>query len=135
MVQTVKNDLGSIGYVELQYAIQQKVAYGSVLNATGHFIKANERSITAACGAVESPSWNRFTASLIDAPGSQSYPITSFTWLYLRTSSVDRARTTALRNFLTWVFSEGQRIANQEGYSELPPPLLQNVKTKVESLR
>lgn len=135
MVQTVKKEPGSIGYVEVQYALQQNISFGSVLNAAGRFIKASDKSITAACEAAESPNWNRFTASLINAPRSDSYPITSFTWLYLRASSGDQARAAALHNFLNWVFSEGQRIADHEGYSELPPQLLEQVRNRVNSLR
>jgi phosphate transport system substrate-binding protein len=105
------------------------------LNGAGYFVKASDKSITGACKAAESPSWNRFTASLINAPGSDSYPITGFTWLYLRGSSADRVRAAALHDFLNWVFSEGQRIADHEGYSELPPPLLERVRNRVNSLR
>jgi phosphate transport system substrate-binding protein len=135
MAQKVKSGVGSIGYVEVQYAVQQNIPYGAVLNGTGHFIKANDKSITAACAAAESPNWDRFTAPLVNAPGSDSYPITSFTWLYLRTGLVDPARAATMRDFLGWVFTEGQRIADREGYSELPPPLLEKVKNRVSSLR
>jgi len=135
MAQMVKSERGSIGYVEVQYAVQQNISYGSVLNEAGHFIKASDKSITAACTAAESPSWNRFTGSLINAPGSDSYPIASFTWLYLRSSSADQARAEALHNFLNWAFTEGQRLADHEGYSELPPPLLERVKDRVKTLR
>jgi phosphate transport system substrate-binding protein len=135
MVQKVKSEAGSIGYVELQYAAQQNIPYGAVLNGAGHFIKASDKSITAACTAAESPNWNRFSASLINASGSDSYPITSFTWLYLRTNSAGSARTTAISDYLKWVFTEGQRIADKEGYSELPPPLLEKVKNKISSLQ
>jgi phosphate transport system substrate-binding protein len=135
MAQKVKSEAGSIGYVEVQYALQQSIPYAAVLNKAGHFIKATDKSITAACGAEESPDWNRFTASLINTPGGDSYPITSFSWLYLRTGSGDPARAVAMRNFLSWVFTAGQHIADHEGYSELPPPLLEKVKSKVSALR
>ena len=135
MVQKVKSEPGSIGYVEVQYAVQQNIPYGSVLNRAGHFIKANDKSITAACNAAESPNWNRFSASLINASGGDSYPITSFTWLYLRTKSAGSARTTAMNDYLKWVYTQGQRIADQEGYSELPPAMLEKVKGKVGTLQ
>jgi len=135
MAQKVKSEPGAIGYVEVQYALQQNIQYGSVLNGAGHFIKASDQSITAACTAAEAPNWNRFSASLINAPGADSYPITSFTWLYLRPGSADPARAAALSDFLSWAFTEGQRIADREGYSELPPPFLEKVKNKVSSLR
>ena len=135
MAQMVRKEPGSIGYVEVQYAFQQDISYGSVLNGSGQFIKASDKSITTACTAAESPNWNRFTASLIDAPGDDSYPIASFTWLYLRSLSGDPARAAALYDFLRWVYSEGQHVADHEGYSELPTPLLEKVRVKLTSLR
>jgi phosphate transport system substrate-binding protein len=130
----VKNEPGSIGYVEAQYAVKMHIPYGSVLNPAGHYIKATEKTISAACRGVEEPDWDRFSASLTNAPGAESFPIASFSWLYLRTSSADPARAAALSDLLKWMFSDGQRIASEEGYSELPPPLLKNVKNKVSSL-
>jgi phosphate transport system substrate-binding protein len=130
----VKSDPGSIGYVEAQYALQVHIPFGSVLNPARHFVKASEKTITAACRGVEAPAWHRFSASLTNAPGADSFPIVSFTWLYLRTTSTDPARAAALSDLLNWMFSDGQRIASEEGYSELPPPLLEKVRSKVSSL-
>lgn len=134
MAEKVKSEPGSIGYVEEQYALQLHIPYGSVLNPAGHFVKASEKSINAACRGVEAPGWDRFSASLTNAPGAGSFPIVSFTWLYLRATSTDPARAAALSDLLNWMFSDGQRIASQEGYSELPTPLLKKVKNKVSSL-
>jgi phosphate transport system substrate-binding protein len=135
MADKVKSEPGAIGFVEAQYASKSHIPYGAVLNEAGHFIKATDKSITAACKAVESPGWDRFSASLIDSPGADSYPITSFTWLYLGTKSTDSTRAAALADLLNWMFSEGQQIAEREGYSQLPPVLLEKVKSKVNSLR
>ena len=134
MAEKVKSEPGSIGYVEAQYAVKMHIPYGSVLNPAGHFVKASEKTITAACRGVEVPGWDRFSASLTNAPGAESFPIVSFTWLYLRTTSTDPARAAALSDLLNWMFSAGQQIASQEGYSELPPPLLKKVKNKASSL-
>jgi phosphate transport system substrate-binding protein len=134
MAEKVKSEPGSIGYVEAQYAVQVHIPFGSVLNPAGHFVRASEKTISAACRGVEEPGWDRFSASLTNAPGAESFPIVSFTWLYLRTTSTDPARAAALSNLLDWVFSDGQRIAPQEGYPELPPPLLKKVKNKISSL-
>jgi phosphate transport system substrate-binding protein len=68
-------------------------------------------------------------------PGTDSYPITSFTWIYLRTQSSDSARAAALSDLLDWIYSDGQRFAAQEGYAELPSPLLTAVRKKVKELR
>ena len=135
MVEKVRSEPGSIGYVEVQYAIQMNLPYASVLNAAGHFVKASESTLAAACQAVEAPRWNRFSASLTNAPGAESFPITSFSWLYLRTASTDSRRQSALADLLNWMFTSGQQIADQVGYSELPPPLLAKVRAKVDSVK
>ena len=135
MVEKVRSEPGSIGYVEVQYAIKLNVPYGSVLNAAGHFVKASDATLIAACQAVEAPGWNKLSASLANAPGAQSFPITSFSWLYLRTVNSDSRRAPALADLLNWMFTNGQQIADQEGYSELPPPLLAKVRAKIDSLK
>ena len=135
MADKVKTAPGSIGYVEAQYAVKMHIPYASVLNPAGHFVKASEDTISAACIGVEEPGWNRLSASLTNAPGAESFPIVSFTWLYLRTVSRDPARAAALSDLLNWIFSDGQRIASQDGYSELPLPLLEKVKNQISSLR
>jgi phosphate transport system substrate-binding protein len=135
MVEKVRSDPGSIGYVEVQYAIKLNIPYGSVLNAAGHFVKASDATLTAACQAVEAPGWNKLSASLANAPGAQSFPITSFSWLYLRTVLSDSHRGPALADLLNWMFTNGQQIADHEGYSELPPQLLAKVRTKIDSLK
>ena len=134
MADKVKAEVGAIGYVEAQYAIKAGLPMGLVLNPAGKFVKASDASITAACHAVEAPSWDKFSASLINAPGADSFPIASFTWLYLRTSSTDPKRASALADFLQWAYTDGQKIADQDGYSELPSELLQKVKAKATSL-
>ena len=133
MADKVKAEVGSIGYVEAQYAIKDGLPMGLVLNPAGKYVKASPSSISAACRAVEAPSWDKFATSLTEAPGADSYPITSFTWLYLRTG-VEPKRAAALSDFLTWVYSDGQRIAEQDGYSDLPPELLAKVRSKVASI-
>ena len=135
MAQWVKSTPGSIGYVEYQYAMKGSISQAAVLNAAGKFVKASHKSITAACEAAEAPRWNAFSASLTSAPGADSFPITSFTWIYLRTGSSDSARAAAMGNLLDWVYSDGQRFAAQEGHAELPAPLLAAVKRKVRDLQ
>lgn len=135
MVDKVKGESGAIGFVELQYALRANVSTIAVLNPAGKFVKASAESITAACQAVESPRWNSFSASLTNPSGADSFPITSFSWIYLQTSSSEAGRRAALRDLLDWIYSDGQQFAAQEGYSELPEPLLVAVRTKVKGLR
>ena len=135
MADKVKESTGAIGFVEQQYAVKNSIPYGSVQNAAGKFVKATPESIGAACRAIEAPSWDKFSASLSNAPGETSFPITSFTWLYLRTVSPDAKRASARTELLQWVYADGQEIAAKEGYSELPQALLAKVKAKANSLR
>jgi phosphate transport system substrate-binding protein len=135
MADKVKSNTGSIGYVEYQYAVKGSISQAAVLNPAGKFVKASTDAIAAACQAAEAPRWNNFSASLTNALGAESFPITSFTWIYLRTPSSDSARTAALGDFLDWIYTDGQQYAVQEGYSALPPPLLAAVRKKVKGLQ
>jgi len=135
MADKVKSTPGTLGYVELQYADDNGIAHGSVLNSSGKFVRATAESITAACVAVEAPTWDKLAASLIDAPGADSYPISSFTWLYVRPSARDQRRTSALVGLLNWGYSDGQNIAIQEGYSPLPKQLVVKVLSKINAMR
>jgi phosphate transport system substrate-binding protein len=134
MADRVKAEPGAIGYVELQYAVKNRLLYAAVQNPAGKFVIASAQSIADACQSVEAPHWNSFATSLVDAPGAESFPITSFSWIYLRTKSGNHARA-ALGNFLEWIYTNGQQFAEQEGYSELPGPLLAEVKRKVETFQ
>lgn len=131
MADKIKSTPGALGYVELQYADDNQITHASVQNAAGKFVKATAASITAACEAVEAPGWDKLAASLTNPPGAGSYPISSFTWLYVRPSARDQRRTTALVSLLNWAFSDGQGIAIQEGYSDLPKPLVVKVLAKI----
>jgi len=135
MVDKVKSEPGSIGFVELQYAVKGNLQQAAVLNSAGKFVEASGETITAACHSVEAPQWERFSASLVNAPGADSFPIVSFSWIYLRAAPGADARQLALTDFLNWMFSDGQQLAGAEGYSPLPPPLLASVKRKIKSLR
>ncbi|MGC1372188.1 MAG: phosphate ABC transporter substrate-binding protein PstS [Candidatus Sulfotelmatobacter sp.] len=132
MADNVRNTPGSIGYVEYQYAVKKNIPDAAVLNSAGNFVKASPESLAAACQAVEAPRWNNFSASLTYAGGANSFP--SFTWIYLQTSSRFSARRFALHDLLSWIYSDGQRYATQEGYSELPAPLLAALRKKVDEL-
>ena len=135
MADKVKGETGSIGYGELQYAIKNDIAYGKVQNAAGNFIKASPETILTACKAVEAPGWEKFAATLMNASGAESYPLTSFTWLYVRTGIPDARRSDALADLLNWIYTDGQKLAGEEGYSELPQQLLAKVKARANSLK
>jgi phosphate transport system substrate-binding protein len=135
MADKVKNGSGSIGYVEYQYAVESNIPQAAVLNPAGKFVRASAETTAAACNAAEAPRWNSFSASLANEPGLDSFPITSFTWIYLRTKSNDSDRAGALNDFLNWIYTDGQQFAVREGYTELPRPLLDAVREKVKDLK
>ena len=135
MADKVKSIPGSIGYVEYQYAVKGGISQAAVLNPAGNFVKVSAASISEACKGVEAPHWNSFSVSLTSAPGADSFPISSFTWIYLRTKSSDSARAAALGELLNWIYADGQQFALEEGYSELPPQLLAAVRKKVKELQ
>jgi phosphate transport system substrate-binding protein len=135
MADKVKGNPGAIGYVEYQYAVKGDIPQAEVLNPAGKFVKASNENLAAACQEVESPRWDRFAASLTNAPGADAFPITSFSWVYLRTKSSDSTRAAALGNLLNWIYTEGQQFATQEGYAELPSPLLEALRKKAKELQ
>ena len=130
MADKVKNEPGSIGYVALQYAREKNIPFGSVMNAAGSFVKPSSETLAATCKAMEAPQWDKFSASLTNAAGAGSYPITSFSWVYLRTASVDPRRKSALVNLLSWMLTEGQQ-SMPDGYFPLPRRLLAKVKSQI----
>jgi len=134
MAQKVKETPGAIGYVELQYVDSYFLTAGSVLNPAGKFVKATDKSVTAACRAVEGSEWDKFAVSLTNAPGADSFPIASFTWLYVREKASDQRRAAALSDLMAWMFGEGQHLAVEEGYPGLPDPLLNKIKVIVASI-
>jgi phosphate transport system substrate-binding protein len=135
MAEKVKHEPGSIGYVEYQYAIRDSIRQAAVQNAAGKFVTASPQGLAAACQEVEAPTWRNFSAPLINARGDDSYPLTSFTWIYLRAKPSDSSRAAALRDFLNWTYSDGQAFAEQEGYAALPSQLQAELKKKVNDLQ
>jgi phosphate transport system substrate-binding protein len=134
MADRVKSTAGAIGYVEYQYAVKGSISQIAVQNHSGKFVKASPQSMIAACEAVEAPGWKGFSASLISASGADSFPITSFTWIYVKAKSSDATRFAAMSNLLDWIYTDGQQFAAQEGYSELPAPLLAALRKRVTEL-
>jgi len=111
---------GAIGYVELVYALQNKIAYGSVQNAAGEFTKAAVESVTAAAGAAAGKMPADFRVSITNAPGKGVYPISSFTWMLLYESPKDKVQAKAMLDFVKWALTDGQKFAAGLGYAPLP---------------
>lgn len=114
----VRQTPGAIGYVELVYAIQNKIPYGSVQNKAGQFITASLASVTAAAAGVSIP--DDFRVSITNAEGTDAYPIASFTWMLLYQHPTDKVRSQAMVEFLKWALTDGQKFAPSLGYAPLP---------------
>lgn len=134
MMDKVKGAPGAIGYNELGYANRGGVGIGSVQNAAGQFIKASPETIAAAWHSVAKSAPADLRVSMTNAPGKDSYPISSFTWLYVPAQGSSAARTHALKSFLTWALTDGQRTAQAHGYEPLPRPLAEKVLERLGEL-
>jgi phosphate transport system substrate-binding protein len=116
----VKQTPGSLGYVELIYALQNKIPYGSVQNMAGEFAKASVQAVTAAAAAAAAQMPADFRVSITNAPGKGVYPISSFTWLLLYETPKDKAKGKAMVDFMKWALTDGQKYAGDLGYAPLP---------------
>lgn len=125
---------GSIGYIELIYAVQNKIQYGSVRNAAGVFVKASLEGVTAAAAsAPKMPS--DFRVSITNAPGKDAYPICSFTWLLIPEKSKDPAKGKILADFLSWMVVDGQKMASALDYAPLPDSVAAKVKETIKQVK
>jgi phosphate transport system substrate-binding protein len=125
---------GSIGYVELIYAVQNNIPYGSVKNAAGNFVKASLESVTAA--AASSPKMPAdFRVSITNAPGKDAYPISSFTWLLIPAQSKDPAKGKILADFLNWMVTDGQKMTASLSYAPLPEGVVEKEKEAIKQVK
>ncbi|MGD0964858.1 MAG: phosphate ABC transporter substrate-binding protein PstS [Candidatus Acidiferrales bacterium] len=116
----VKQTPGSIGYIELIYAVQNKINYGKVQNAAGKFVKADLAGVTAAAASSANEIPADFRVSITNAPGPTAYPISSFTWLLIPSQIPDAAKKTAIKDFLKWMLADGQNYNEGLSYAKLP---------------
>jgi phosphate transport system substrate-binding protein len=121
----VRQTPGSIGYVELIYALQNSISYGSVQNQAGEFITADVNSVTAAAAGALANMPKDFRVSITNAPGQGAYPISSFTWILLYETPRDMAQAKIMVDFMKWALSDGQKLAADLGYAPLPAGLVQ----------
>jgi phosphate transport system substrate-binding protein len=125
---------GSIGYVELIYAVQNKITYGSVKNSSGAFVKASLDSVTAAAASVKNMPAD-YRVSITNAPGKEAYPISSFTWLLIPAQSKDAAKGKIIQDFLGWMLDTGQTMTADLSYAPLPSSVVAKVKDTVKQVR
>src|SRR5262245_50649342 len=120
----VQQTPGSIGYVELIYALQNKIAYGVVQNSEGEFVRASIEAVTAAANAAVKDMPKDFRVSITNPPGKGVYPIASFTWLLFYQSPRDKAQAKAMVDFMKWALTDGQKYASDLGYAPLPQEIV-----------
>jgi phosphate transport system substrate-binding protein len=132
---TVKQTPGAIGYVELIYAVQNKMLYGTVKNSAGAFVKADFDSVSeAAAGAAKSMPAD-FRVSITNAPGKKAYPISTFTWLLIPNKFDNATKKTAIQGFLKWMMTDGQAFAAGLSYAPLPKPVVEKEQKQIGQIQ
>jgi phosphate transport system substrate-binding protein len=134
-VEKVQATAGALGYTELNMAEKASLRMASIRNADGEFVRPSARSIAAAATALTSKATDDFRISLTNAPGKESYPISSFTWFYVPAAAKDSQRGRAVAEYLKWVYTNGEKMAQQQGYPPLPDDLLAKVAAKAATIR
>ena len=128
---TVRQLPGSIGYIELIYALQNKIPFGVMQNSSHNFVKASLESTTAAAAGVKMPA--DFRVSITNPPGKDAYPIASFTWLLIPTNPADANKGKILKDFLYWMLDKGQTMVEALSYAPLPKDVVAKEKAAIQS--
>jgi len=131
---SVRQLKGAIGYVELIYAVQNNISFGSVKNSSGNFLKASLEGVTAAAASAPKMPAD-FRVSITNAPGKDAYPISSFTWLLIPAESKDPAKGKILADFLSWMVTDGQKMTSALSYAPLPDNVAQKVKEAIKEVK
>ena len=131
----VRQSPGAFGYVELIYAIQNKIQYGAVKNASGKFLKGTTEGVTAAAAASAKSMPADYRVSITNAPGADSYPISSFTWLLIPAHAKDATKGKVIVDFLNWMVDHGQGEAAGLTYAPLPKPVQDMVKKTIATIK
>ena len=132
----VKQSTGSIGYVELIYAIANNLPYAHVKNAAGNIVQPSLTSVTAAAASAKFEPNTDFRVSITNAPGADAYPIASFTWLLIRPDMADAGKGKALKGFLEWMLTdEAQQMGAALHYAPLPKPVVALAQARIKTLK
>jgi phosphate transport system substrate-binding protein len=131
----VKQTPGSIGYVELAYARQNKLPYANVKNAAGRYVTPTIASVTAAASGMKLPKTTDYRISIVNAPGKDTYPISSMTWILAYQNQSDKVKGAKLVNFLRWAYKDGEKTAASLDYAPLPPAMVAQLQTRLKSIQ
>jgi phosphate transport system substrate-binding protein len=130
----VKQTPNSIGYVELIYAVQNKMEYADVKNAAGKIVHPSFESVSAAAAnSKEMP--EDFRVSITNAPGAAAYPISSFTWMLVPSQIADPAKKKAITDFLAWMLTTGQKDCESMSYAQLPKAVVTKVQAQIKMIK
>ena len=129
--QKIQEVSGAIGYVELSYAEQKRIPFGSVQNAAGRFVVASVASIGEAAASSAMPP-SDFRMSIVNAPGANAYPIASFSWVLVPANLRETPKGKALADFLTWIVGDGQKFAADLFYAPLPGSVALQARKAIE---
>ncbi len=130
----VQQTPGAIGYVELTYALTNKISFAVVKNRDGKWINPSLGGVTAAAAGASANMPSDFRVSITDAPGADSYPISSFTWLLVYKHQPDKAKRDAIVKLLKWVLTDGQKYAAPLNYAPLPKPIIEHEMTQINEI-
>ena len=125
---------GAIGYVELIYALQNKISFGEVKNAAGNWERASIAGVTEAAASVKQIPAD-YRVSITNAPGKDAYPISSFTWLLIPVHSTDPAKGKVIKDMLSWIINSGENEVTALSYAPLPKAVADRVLKTVYSLQ
>jgi phosphate transport system substrate-binding protein len=131
----IKQTPNAFGYVELIYAIQNKMPYGKVKNFSGNFVKADLAGVTAAASSAAKDMPDDFRVSITNALGKTAYPISSFTWLLVPAKFSDTAKRDGLKGFIKWMLSEGQNETEALSYAKLPKEVVAKESKALDSIQ
>jgi phosphate transport system substrate-binding protein len=131
---SIRQLAGAIGYIELIYAVENKIPYGSVRNSSGAFVQGSLGSVTAAAASAPKMPAD-FRVSITNAPGKDAYPISSFTWLLIPAQSKDASKGKILADFLNWMVTDGQQMTSALAYAPLPDNVVAKVKDAIRQVK
>ena len=135
VTQQVKQNAGAIGYVELIYAVSNKLPYAEVKNASGAFVEPSLASVTAAAAGADLGPDTDFRVSITNASGAGAYPISSFTWLLVHKTMNDPTKAAQIKAFCTWMIGgDAQAMASGLQYAPLPTPVVELVRTRLAGM-
>jgi phosphate transport system substrate-binding protein len=131
----VKQTPNSIGYVELIYAAQNKMEYGSMKNSAGNFVKADANTVSEAAAGAAKDMPADFRVSITNAPGKNAYPISTFTWLLIPDKIADAGKKKSITDFLQWMMTAGQQDAAGLYYAPLPKPIIEKEQKQIALIK